>query len=62
MNALFGTVIKVFLTLVKAGDTVGQNDCDGTQRCDFRWDGCALILVVGHKGLYRPAILLSQRR
>ena len=29
MNALFGTVIKVFLTLVKAHDTVGQDDGDG---------------------------------
>lgn len=28
MNALFGTVIKVFLTLVKAHDTVCQDDGD----------------------------------
>jgi len=29
MNALFGTVIKVFLTLVYAHDAVGQDDGDG---------------------------------
>ena len=34
MNALFGTVIKVFLTLVQANDAVGQDDCNGTNGCD----------------------------
>ena len=36
MNALFGTVIKVFLALVQADDAVGKNDRDGTDRADGR--------------------------
>ncbi len=34
MNALFGTVIKFFLTLVQADDAVGQDDRYGANRRD----------------------------
>ena len=36
MNALFGTVIKVFLSLVQSDDAVGKDDRDGTDRADRR--------------------------
>ena len=52
MNALFGGGIKVFLTLLQAQHTVGQDhgyDADGR-------DGGrrAEISVGAHEGLYRP--------
>lgn len=34
MNALFGTVIKVFLALVQTDDAVGKDDGDGADRGD----------------------------
>lgn len=37
MNALFGTVIKVFLTLLQADDTVSQDDGDSVDRRHLRW-------------------------
>jgi hypothetical protein len=37
MNALFGTVIKVFLTLVQTHDAVSQDDGDGADGGDGIW-------------------------
>lgn len=34
MNALFGTVIKVFLALVQADNAMSQDDGNGSDRCD----------------------------
>ena len=51
MNALFGTVIKVFLALVKTDDAVGQDDGDGT---DWGDGGVGEMGSVVHGGLYRP--------
>jgi len=39
MNALFGTVIKVFLALMEAHDAVGQDDGDGAYGGDGIWVG-----------------------
>ena len=54
MNALFATVIKVFLALMEAHDAVGQDDGDGADggHCrDMRWG------AVVHGCLYRPKLL-----
>ena len=60
MNALFGTDIKVFLTLVQADNTMGQDDGHSVDWRHLRWSRRALNLVLVHKGFYRPAMLLSQ--
>ena len=52
MNALFGRAIKVFLTLLQAQHTVGQDHGDDT---DGRDGGRRAEISVGaHEGLYRP--------
>ena len=60
MNALFGRVIKVFLTLVQADNTMGQDDGHSADWRHLRWSRRALNLVLVHIGLYRPAMLPSQ--
>lgn len=60
MNALLGTVIKVFLTLLQADNTMGQDDGHSLDWRHLRRSRRALNLILVHKGLYRPAMLLSQ--
>ena len=55
MNALFGTVIKVFLTLVQADDAVGEDDGYGANRRDGASLGLKSVI---HCGLYRPMQLV----
>ncbi len=55
MNALFGTVIKFFLTLVQADDAVGQDDGYSANRRD---GGNLGLESVVHRGLYRPMQLI----
>lgn len=55
MNALLGTVIKVFLALVQANDAMGQDDGDGANRGDR---GSWRLKLVVHQSLYRPMVLV----
>jgi hypothetical protein len=43
MNALFGAVIKVFLTLVQANDTMSKDD--GNSPNNWHFFGC---VILGH--------------
>jgi hypothetical protein len=43
MNALFGAVIKVFLTLVQANDTMSKDDGNSPNN----WHCCGSV-VLGH--------------
>ena len=61
MNALFSGTIKVFLTLLQPKYTLRQNDGDGAKRRDISRGVLSMDMVGVHKGLYRPAILLSQQ-
>ncbi len=61
MNALSRDLSKLFLALLQTQYGVRQDEGDGADRGNISRGGLSMDMVGVHKGLYRPAILLSQQ-